>query len=60
MENSAKLCPDKENIKLILRHSIRHEKAKNEPGKIVELLPEGKIMARRLGESLDMTIGSIQ
>jgi len=58
MENSARMCPDKENIKMLLRHSIRFDKARGEE-KILELRPEGKIMAWRLGESLDMTIGSI-
>ena len=59
MEGSARLCPDDENVKMILRHSIRHSIAKGEAGNEVNLTPEGKIMAWRLGESLDRAIGSI-
>jgi broad specificity phosphatase PhoE len=59
MEKSAELCPDNKNVKMILRHSIRHNIAKGEAGNDVNLMPEGKIMARRLGESLDRSIGSI-
>jgi broad specificity phosphatase PhoE len=59
MEQSAKLCPDDRNIKLILRHSIRYDIADGKEGNDTELLTEGKIIANRLGASLDVSIGSI-
>jgi len=59
MEESANLCPDNENIKLIIRHTIRYDIGKGEAGNDVELRPEGRIMAWRLGESLGKSIGSI-
>jgi broad specificity phosphatase PhoE len=59
MEYSAELCPISDNIKLILRHSIRHGISESSNGDDIELLPEGKIMASRLGESLNIPIGSI-
>jgi broad specificity phosphatase PhoE len=63
MEESAELCPvNRQNIKLLLRHSIRQEiqdGANIEEIKNAQLTREGKKMAERLGESLNMDIGTI-
>jgi broad specificity phosphatase PhoE len=59
MEQSARLIPPESNIKLVLRHSIRHDIANGIDGTDVELLPEGRIIANRLGESLEVPLGSI-
>jgi len=59
MEESVALCPAGANIKLVIRHSIRHETSPTGNDSDVPLYEEGRILARRLGESLDMTVGSI-
>jgi len=62
MEESAELCPDGQNIKMLIRHSIRQD-VKDDAGleafENALLTREGKKMAERLGESLDMDIGTI-
>jgi broad specificity phosphatase PhoE len=62
MEESAKLCPNDQNIKLLVRHSIRQEimeGASIEEIENAQLTREGKKMAERFGESLNMDIGTI-
>jgi broad specificity phosphatase PhoE len=59
MQKSAALCPRGCNVKLILRHTIRYDIAGFEADKNIQLREEGKIMAQRLGESLDMPVGII-
>lgn len=62
MEESAELCPSGHNIKMLIRHSIRQEikdGANIETIENAQLTREGKKMAERLGESLDMDIGAI-
>jgi hypothetical protein len=62
MEESAKLCPDSENIKLLVRHSIRQEireGASIEEIEKAQLTREGKKMAERLGETINMDIGTV-
>jgi broad specificity phosphatase PhoE len=62
MEKSADLCPDGQNIKLLVRHSIRQEikeGASIEEIENAQLTREGKKMAGRLGKSFDMDIGTI-
>jgi broad specificity phosphatase PhoE len=59
MEQSARLCPNDSNIKLVLRHSIRHEIKEGSIANEIELRPEGKILANRMGESINIPIGSI-
>jgi broad specificity phosphatase PhoE len=62
MEESAKLCPDNRNIKLLIRHSIRQEIRDDASVKEIEnaqLTREGKKMAERFGDALTMDIGTI-
>ena len=62
MEKSAELCPDRQNIKMLMRHSIRQDVRDDAGLEAIEnalLTREGKKMAERLGESLDMDIGTI-
>jgi len=62
MEESADFCPDGQNIKLLVRHSIRQEikeGASIEEIEDAQLTREGKKMAERLGESLNMDIGTV-
>jgi broad specificity phosphatase PhoE len=62
MEESAKLCPDGENIKLLVRHSIRQEikeGASIEEIENAQLTREGEKMAERLGETINMDIGTV-
>jgi len=62
MEKSAELCPDGQNIKMLIRHSIREDVRHDASLETIEnalLTREGKKMAERLGESLDMDIGAI-
>jgi broad specificity phosphatase PhoE len=62
MEESAKLCPVNQNVKLLVRHSIRQEireGASIEEIEGAQLTREGKKLAERFGESLGMNIGII-
>jgi len=62
MEESARLCPNGQNIKMLVRHSIRQdikEDASIEEIENAQLTREGKKMAERLGESLSMDFGKI-
>ena len=62
MEESAELCPDGKNIKMLIRHSIRQDVKDDASLETIEnalLTREGKKMAERLGESLDMNIGTV-
>jgi broad specificity phosphatase PhoE len=62
MEETAKLCPNDHNIKILLRHSIRQEirdETSIEGIENAQLTREGKKMAKRLGASLNMDIGTI-
>jgi hypothetical protein len=62
MEKSAELCPDGQNIKMLIRHSIRQEVRSDtglEAFENAQLTREGRKMAERLGESLSMDIGTI-
>jgi len=55
MEKSAKLCPSGQNIKLLIRHSIRQDKETEE----AQLTREGRKIAERLGKSFNSGLGSI-
>jgi broad specificity phosphatase PhoE len=62
MERTAKLCPNDQNIKVLIRHSIRQEirdGASIEEIENAQLTREGKKMAERFGDSLNMDIGTI-
>ena len=62
MEESAELCPDGHNIKMLIRHSIRQDikdGASIEEIENAKLTREGKKMAERLGESLYIEIGTV-
>jgi hypothetical protein len=62
MEESAKLCPNGQNIKILIRHSIRQEismSTNTEEIENAQLTREGRKMAERLGESLNVNIGTI-
>ena len=62
MEESAKLCPNGENIKFLFRHSIRekiNKNASNDEMQNARLIREGRKMAECLGESLDLDIGTV-
>jgi broad specificity phosphatase PhoE len=62
MEKSAELCPDRQNVKMLIRHSLRQDVRDDAGLEAIEkalLTREGKKMAERLGESLDMDIGTI-
>jgi broad specificity phosphatase PhoE len=62
MEKAAELCPDGQNIKMLIRHSIRQDVKDDASLETIEnalLTREGKKMAERLGESLDMNIGTV-
>jgi len=55
MEESAKLCPKGQNIKIFLRHSIRHDIE----GKETQLTREGVKIAEQFGKGLGANIGII-
>jgi len=55
MEESAKLCPKEQNIKIILRHSIRQDIE----GKEAQLTREGVKIAELFGKGLGSSIGNI-
>jgi len=55
MEESAKLCPKKHNIKILLRHSIRQDIE----GKEAQLTREGMKIAELFGKGLGASIGTI-
>lgn len=55
MEESAKLCPDGQNIKVLLRHSIRQEIEDKE----AQLTREGMKIAELFGKKLGSNIGTI-
>lgn len=62
MKESAKLCPNGENIKFLFRHSIREEisdNASHDEIQNAQLTPEGREIALCLGESLELEIGTI-
>jgi len=60
MEESAKLCPEDTNIKLIIRHSIRpHMEIVDGKLQDVSLTAEGAVLARQLGASLELSPGSL-
>lgn len=60
MEDSAKLCPDDTNVKLIIRHSIRpHIEIVDGKHQDVSLTEEGIMLARQLGASLQLSLGSL-
>jgi len=59
MQRSASLCPDNENIKLVIRHSIRHDINNDVADDDVMLTREGIEFAKRFGKELDIPIGSI-
>jgi len=60
MEDSAKLCPNDANIKLIIRHSIRpHMEIVDGKLQDVSLTEEGRQLARKLGASLELSLGSL-
>ena len=62
MEDSAKLCPEGQNIKMLIRHSERQEikkGASHEEIQNAQLTDNGRKIAIFLGESLNMDIGII-
>jgi len=62
MEESAKLCPKGQNIKMVIRHSIRQDiknGASKEEIENAQLTDEGREIAKCLGESLNMEIGTV-
>jgi hypothetical protein len=62
MEESGRLCPDGQNIKLLIRHSIRQDIKDNSGADEIEsaqLTREGKKMAERFGEALGLNMGAI-
>ena len=62
MEDSAKLCPEGQNIKMLIRHSERHDikkGASQEEIQNAQLTDNGRKMAICLGESINMEIGNI-
>jgi hypothetical protein len=62
MQESAVLCPENANIKMLIRHSIRQdikEGASVEEIQNAQLTREGRVMAERLGSSIEISINSI-
>ena len=60
MVRSALLCPSGQNIKLIIRHSIRpHIDIVNGRHQDVSLTKEGIKLANELGSSLELTLGTL-
>jgi hypothetical protein len=59
MQHSANLCPDNENIKLVVRHSIRQDMGNDAANYNAMLTREGIEFAKRFGKELDIPIGSI-
>jgi len=60
MEDSAKLCPNDTNVKLIIRHSLRpHIEIVDGKHQDVSLTSEGRMLARKLGASLELSLGSL-
>jgi hypothetical protein len=59
MEKSASLCPDQQNIKLLIRHSIRYDHQEKTSGEQTQLTPEGKFLARRFGKFFSIPITTI-
>lgn len=57
MVQSAAMCPDDTNLKLIIRHSIRPEIKTIDQN--VSLTEDGEILAYQLGMSLDIPLGSL-
>lgn len=57
MKKDASLLPEKQNIKLILRHSIRFDNPVDGDYSNLLLTPEGIEIAEKLGRSLDREIG---
>jgi len=55
MGESAKLCPKENNIKILLRHSIRQDMEE----KVAQLTREGKKIAELFGKELGANIGII-
>jgi broad specificity phosphatase PhoE len=58
MEESAKLCPEEHNIKILLRHSIRQD-IEDKTNREAQLTREGIKIAERYGKELSSNIGTI-
>ena len=56
MINSASICLPNVNLKLIIRHSVKNDQSLE---KDIQLTPNGKMIAYRLGKSLSLPIGFI-
>jgi hypothetical protein len=62
MQESANLCPVNTNIKMLMRHSVRQdikEGASVEEMQNAQLTREGKVMAKRFGSSIEMSVNTI-
>ena len=59
MQRSANLCPGNENIKLVIRHSIRQDMGNDAANYKAMLTREGIELAKRFGKELDTPIGSV-
>lgn len=59
MQYSAKLCPKKENIKLVIRHSIRQDLNDEMANYDAMLTREGIEFAKRFGKELNIQIGTV-
>jgi hypothetical protein len=59
MQQSALLCPNDVNVKLIIRHSIRQEINSEIDNLNAQLTREGIEFARKFGKELDTPIGTV-
>lgn len=59
MNESASMLHDGENIKLVIRHSLRPRLKGVKKHEDVRITPEGEALARDFGESIQYTIGEL-